>query len=49
MKNNYRRRKFTTYKFFVEGQIGKVFLSPTKEFKNGFWIWNIGFAVGKST
>ena len=47
MKNN-RRRKFTTYKFFVEGQVGKVFLRPQKEWKNGFWLWHIGFAVGKS-
>ena len=47
IKNN-RRRKFTTYKFFVEGQICKVFFQPQKEFKKGFWIWNVGFAVGKS-
>ena len=47
MKNN-RRRKFTTYKFFVEGQICKVFFQPQKEFKKGFGIWNVGFAVGKS-
>ena len=48
MKNYYRRRKFTTYKFFVEGQVGKVFLRPQKEWKDGFWVWHIGFAVGKS-
>ena len=47
MKNN-RRRKFTTYKFFVEGQICKIFFHPQKEFKKGFWIWNVGFAVGNS-
>ena len=47
MKNN-RRRKFTTYKFFVEGQICKVFFQPQKEFEKGFWIWNVGFAVGNS-
>ena len=47
MKNN-RRRKFTTYKFFVEGQICKIFFQPQKEFKKGFWIWNVGFAVGMS-
>jgi len=45
---NYRRRKFTTYKFFVEGQICKIFFQPQKEFEKGFWIWNVGFAVGKS-
>ena len=47
MKNK-RRRKFTTYKFFVEGQICKVFFQPQKEFEKGFWIWNVGFAVGNS-
>ena len=47
MKNN-RRRKITTYKFFVEGQICKIFFQPQKEFQKGFWIWNVGFAVGKS-
>ena len=49
MKNYYRRRKFTTYKFFVEGQVGKVFLRRQKKWKDGFWLWHIGFAVGKST
>ena len=45
---NYRRRKFTTYKFFVEGQICKIFFQPQKEFQKGFWAWNVGFAVGNS-
>ena len=49
MIKKYRRRKFTTYKFFVEGQVGKVFFRPQKEWKDGFWLWHIGFAVGKST
>ena len=49
MKNYYRRRKFTTYKFFVVGQVGKVFLRRQKKWKDGFWMWHIGFAVGKST
>ena len=48
MKNYYRRRKFTTYNFFVEGQVGKVFLRRQKKWKDGFWVWHIGFAVGKS-
>ena len=42
------RRQFTTSKFFVEGQMCKLFLEPLAEFKKGFWIWNVGFAVGKS-
>jgi len=45
---NYRRRKFTTSTFFVEGQRCKIFFQPLSEFKKGFWIWNVGFAVGKS-
>ena len=45
---NYRRRKFTADKFFVEGQICKIFLTPQKEFEKGFWLWHVGFAVGKS-
>ena len=48
MKNYYRRRKFTTYKFFVEGQICKIFFQPQKEFEKGFWSWNVGFAIGNS-
>ena len=47
MKNN-RRRKFTTYKFFVEGQVGKVFIRRQKKWKDRFWMWHIGFVVGKS-
>ena len=35
--------------FFVEGQVGKVFFRPQKKWKDGFWLWHIGFAVGKST
>ena len=48
MIRKYRRRKFTTYKFFVEGQICKIFFQPQKEFEKGFWSWNVGFAVGNS-
>ena len=42
------RRQFTTSTIFVEGQMCKIFLQPLSEFKKGFWIWNTGFAVGKS-
>ena len=48
MIKNYRRRKFTTYKFFVEGQICKVFFQPQKEYDKDFCIWNVGFAVANS-
>lgn len=42
------RRKFTCYKFCVNGQICKFFLEPIKEYLPGFYFWNVGFAVGKS-
>ena len=42
------RRKFTSYKFCVNGQICKFFLEPKKEYLPGFYFWNVGFAVGKS-
>ena len=42
------RRQFTTSTFFVEGQRCKIFFQPLSEFKKGFWIWNVGFAIGKS-
>jgi hypothetical protein len=42
------RRKFTSSTFRVEGQLCKVFLEPVFEYSPGYWIWNVGFAVGKS-
>ena len=42
------RRKFTSYKFCVNGQICKFFLEPIKEYLPGFYFWNVGFAIGKS-
>ena len=42
------RRKFTSYKFCVNGQICKFFLEPKKEYLPGFYFWNVGFAIGKS-
>ena len=42
------RRQFTTSTFFVEGQRCKIFFQRLSEFKKGFWLWNVGFAVGKS-
>ncbi len=41
-------RKFTSSTFEVEGQLCKVFLEPTHEYRPGFYAWNVGFAVGKS-
>jgi hypothetical protein len=42
------RRKCTSSTFRVEGQLCKVFLEPTFEYEPGYWIWNVGFAVGGS-
>ena len=42
------RRKFTSSKFYVEGQLCKIFMEPLQEHKPGFYIWNVGFAIGKS-
>ena len=42
------RRKFTGSKFYVDGQLCKIFMEPFQEFKPGFFAWNVGFAIGKS-
>ena len=42
------RRKFTSSTFEVEGHLCKIFLDPLHEYRPGFWLWNTGFAVGKS-
>ena len=42
------RRKFTSSTFRVEGQLCKIFLEPVFEYAPGYWIWNVGFAIGKS-
>lgn len=42
------RRKFTSSTFRVDGQLCKVFLEPMAKLQNGFFIWNVGFAVGRS-
>ena len=42
------RRKFTGSKFYVDGQLCKIFMEPFQEFQPGFFAWNVGFAIGKS-
>lgn len=42
------RRKFTSCTFTVNGQLCKIFLEPIRQYKPGFWHWNVGFAIGKS-
>ena len=45
----YRVRRHTTSQTFkVNGQLCKVFLEPCNEYAPGFWIWNVGFAIGSS-
>ena len=41
-------RKFISTTFRIENQISKIFLEPIREHRPGFWVWNVGFAVGKS-
>lgn len=41
-------RKFISSTFRVDGQLCKIFLDPMREYKPGFWVWNVGFAIGKS-
>ena len=42
------RRKLISSTFEVQGQLCKIFLEPLQPYKAGHWIWNVGFAVGKS-
>lgn len=41
-------RHLTTSTFQVGDQICKIFMEPEAEYRPGYWMWNIGFAVGKS-
>ena len=41
-------RKFTSSSFKINGQFCKVFLEPDYEYRGGYWLWNLGFAIGKS-
>lgn len=43
-----RRRKFTSSTFELDGKLCKVFLEPWYEYSKGFWVWNVGFAIGNS-
>jgi hypothetical protein len=42
------KRKICTCSFVVNGQLCKVFLEPVEEHRPGYWLWNLGFAIGKS-
>jgi hypothetical protein len=41
-------RHLTTSTFTVGNQLCKVFLDPISEYRPGYWVWNVGFAAGKS-
>jgi hypothetical protein len=41
-------RHITSSTFRVNGQLCRVFLEPVNEYSPGYWVWNVGFAVGKS-
>jgi len=41
-------RKFISSTFRVDGQLCKVFLEPISEYRPGRYLWNTGFAIGKS-
>ncbi len=42
------RRKSISNTFKIKGHLCKVILEPWSKLDNGFWAWNVGFAVGKS-
>ena len=42
------RSKFTSTKFSINGLICKIFLERRKQYKPGFYLWNVGFAISKS-
>lgn len=45
----YRVCRHTISKTFKVGnQLCKVFLEPNNQYQPGFWVWNVGFAIGKS-
>ena len=41
-------RKNTSSTFRVGKQLCKVTFVPWYEYRPGYWIWNVGFAVGQS-
>ena len=41
-------RKTISTTFTVQGQLCKVFMEPVEQYKPTRWLWNVGFAVGRS-
>jgi hypothetical protein len=41
-------RQPTSTTFKIKDQLCRVSLTPWYEYKDGFWIWNVSFAVGNS-
>lgn len=42
------RRQLISTKFKINKSLCKLFIEPWSEYQRGFWVWNVGFAVGKS-
>ena len=42
------RRQLISTKFKINKSLCKLFIEPWAEYQRGFWVWNVGFAVGKS-
>ena len=42
------RRQLISTKFKINKSLCKLFIEPWAEYQKGFWVWNVGFAVGKS-
>ena len=42
------RRKSISNTFKIKGHLCKVILDRWCKLDSGFWLWNVGFAVGKS-
>ena len=42
------RRKFISSTFTVQDHLCKIFLERIREYAPGYYLWNTGFAIGKS-
>jgi len=42
------RRQLISTKFKLNKKLCKLFIDPWYTYEKGFWVWNVGFAIGKS-
>ena len=42
------RRKLISTTFRINTSLCKLFIEPWGPYEKNFWVWNVGFAVGKS-